>query len=150
MIFKSKILLGVFLSIFPLIATVEQASGATKQTFKWSASGACVDLVKNDKIEYTLYESNTCDFKVTVNPANPSRIIALQFFDKEAGVWTIGGQATTNKKGVTRLGVIHTVKDGDCGDDNTLQFRLQLAKKGSSKAQTSESFWITYMMEECK
>ncbi len=150
MIFKSKILLGVFLSLIPLIVTVEQASGFAKQTFSWSASGACVDLVKDEKIEYTLYESNTCDFKVTIKPANPSRIITLQFFDKEAGIWAIGGQATTNKKGVTRLGVIHTVKDGECGEDNTFQFRLQMAKKGSSKAQTSESFWITYIMEECK
>jgi hypothetical protein len=147
---KTKTLLSVCLPLFPLIATVDQASGAAKQTLRWKANGACVDVFENGKTEYILNNGNTCDFTVTVKPAIPSRTIALQFFDDVTGQWTTGGRATTNKKGVTRLGVVHTVKDGDCGEDSTLQFRLNMASKGPSKEQNSDSFWITYIMDECK
>jgi len=147
---KTKTVLSVCLPLFLLMTTVDQASGAAKQTFKWRASGVCVDVLENGKTEYTLYEGNTCDFTMTVKPANPSRTIALQYFDETTGQWTTGGRATTNKKGVTRLGVVHKVEDDDCGEDTTLEFRLNMAKKGPSKAQISDSFWITYIMDECE
>jgi hypothetical protein len=138
---------GVALTFLLLFVSAEQASAKkVAQTIKWSVTGNCVDLFEEYQENYIVNEGESCLFSVTVKPAKPSRTVALQWFDSDAGKWVVYNQARTNKSGLARLNVNFT--DDECWGEQSWEFRIGMARQGSLPPVTSSTFWIT-KVDDC-
>jgi len=113
------------------------------QVVSYEVIGNCVDEFDDSQSEFVYYEGESCFFAVTVRPAKPARVVALQYKNRD-GRWVTESRATTKNNGIAFLYPETLDDDGDFYCE-TYDYRIGLQRLGGAKSLLSSVFSITFV-----
>jgi len=124
---------------FDVLADAKSGS----QDVSYEVVGNCRDEFDDFQTEFVFYEGESCFFAVTIRPAKPARIVALQY-QNENGRWVTESRTTTKNNGIAFLYPDTLDGDGDFYCE-TYNYRIGLQRLGGAKSLLSSVFSITFV-----
>jgi hypothetical protein len=106
--------------------------------------GDCAVLAFDGSVTITENVTTGCFVEATVKPAKPARKVTLQFFDDLDNKWYVESDARTTSIGRAAM-LFDWTKSNGCFYNSTFSYRIVVAKSGTNKAFTSNTFSVTFV-----